>query len=167
MQYVCTTTRRVARQTTPLIRRMSSKPNPQTPPPSFALPPEKLRALISLYHQSKSFITPENLDEAIDRAFVEVPSMTFHGNRRLDWPTLRLEAKERRTQPKYGLPESLESPISMYASGYKEKEDRMEKVFDALYGTYEVNKPGLELLQDVWEHTEEQLRTDGKEEQHS
>ncbi|KAF8974600.1 hypothetical protein BDZ97DRAFT_1911768 [Flammula alnicola] len=34
------------------------------------LPPAKMRALIALYHQADTWITPENLLERIDKAFV-------------------------------------------------------------------------------------------------
>ncbi|KAJ3723227.1 hypothetical protein C8R42DRAFT_775427 [Lentinula raphanica] len=40
-------------------------------PAPHALSPEKMRALISLYHQSETYITPENLSERIDEAFTE------------------------------------------------------------------------------------------------
>jgi hypothetical protein len=142
---------------------MSSRPNPQTPPPGFALPPKKLRALVALYHQSKSFITHDNLDEAIDRAFVDMPNMRVFGNRRVDWPSLRLEVKERERLPRFGHPETLDSALSIYGAGYEEREGRVEQVFDAMYGTWQINKPGLELLQDMWEDVEQRLKGEEKE----
>lgn len=138
---------------------MSSKPNPETPPPGFVLPPKKLRALVSLYHQSRTFITPENLDEAIDRAFAELPSVrVFGGRKTIDWPTLRLEVKEREGLSKFGLPETLNSVLSSYEAGYETREGRVEQAFDAMYGTWETDKPGLELLEDTWEDVEERLK---------
>ncbi|KAI0254281.1 hypothetical protein BJV78DRAFT_1186715 [Lactifluus subvellereus] len=155
--------RRAASRAKVLGRNMSSRPNPQTPPPGFALPPKKLRALVALYHQSKSFITLENLDEAIDRAFVDTPSMRIFGNRRVDWPSLRLEVKERERLSKFGLPETLNSALGMYEVGYEERERRVEQVFDAMYGTWQTDKPGLELLQDTWEDVEQRLKGEEKE----
>ena len=144
---------------------MSSKPNPEVPPPGFVLPLKKLRALVSLYHQSRSFITPENLDEAIDRAFAESPSVRMFGGRRtIDWPSLRLEVKEREQLSKFGLPETLDSVLSTYDVGYDDREGRVEQVFDAMYGTWETDKPGLELLQDTWEDVEERLKGEEEEE---
>ncbi|KAN0140006.1 hypothetical protein V8E53_001902 [Lactarius tabidus] len=159
MQHVCSIARRVARKPTPLARYVSSK---QTPSPGFALPPQKLRALVTLYHQSKSFITPENLDQAIDHAFLDVPAMRTFGHRKIDWPSLRLEVKERERLSKFGLPETLTSSLSMYEAGYEEREGRIEQVFDAMYGTWQTNKPGLELLQDTWEDVEERLKDEEK-----
>ncbi|KAH9077455.1 hypothetical protein EDB83DRAFT_2350113 [Lactarius deliciosus] len=156
MQHVCSS---VARRATPLVRHVSSKLNLQTPPPGgFALPPKKLRALVTLYHQSKSFITPENLDESIDRAFLEVHGTRTFGHRKLDWPSLRLEVKERKRLSKFGLTETLTSTLGMYEAGYEERETRVEQVFDAMYGTWQTNKPGLELLQDTWEDVEQRLK---------
>jgi hypothetical protein len=139
---------------------MSSKPKLRETPSGFVLPPKKLRALVSIYHQSRSFITPENLDEAIDRAFTEPPSVRVFENRRLiDWPSLRLEAKERNGLSKFGLPETLNSVLSMYEAGYhEERVKRVEQVFDAMYGTSETDKPGLELLQDTWEDVEKRMK---------
>jgi hypothetical protein len=166
MHHACIIARRAACRAKPLARSMSSKPNPQTPPHDFVLPPKKLRALVSLYHQSKSFITPETLDEAIDRAFAEPPSVRVFGNRRLvDWPSLRLEVKERDRVSKFGLPETLNSVLTMYEVGYyEERERRVEQVFDAMYGTLETDKPGLELLQDTWVDVEQRLKGEDSEE---
>jgi hypothetical protein len=144
----------------------SSKPNPQTlPPPGFALPPQKLRALVALYHQSESFVTLENLDSAIDRAFADSANVRVFGNRKLDWPDLRLEVKERERLSKFGLPETLGSALGMYDAGFEERERRVEQVFDAMYGTWETNKPGFELLQDTWEDVEERLKGEGEGEE--
>jgi hypothetical protein len=140
---------------------MSSRPNPQAPPPDFVLPPKKLHALVALYHQSKSFITAENLDEAIDRAFADSTGLRILGHRRVDWPSLRLEVKERERLSKFGLPETLDSVLSMYEAGYEEREGRVEQVFDAMYGTWQTNKPGLELVRDTWDDVEGRLKDPG------
>jgi hypothetical protein len=149
---------------TPTPPTPKPKPNkPQTPPPGFALPPEKLRALVALYHQSESFVTLENLDEAIDRAFADAANVRVFGTQRLDWPTLRLEVKERERLSKFGLPETLGSALNMYEPGWEQREGRIEQVFDAMYGTWRTNKPGLELLQDTWEDVEERLKGEREE----
>lgn len=160
MHHACIIARRAVCRAKPLARSVSSKPKPQTPPHDFVLPPKKLRALVSLYHQSKSFITPENLDEAIDRAFAEPPSARVFGSRRLvDWPSLRLEVTERDRLSKFGLPETLNSVLNMYEVGhYEDREGRVEQVFDAMYGTVETDKPGLELVQDTWVDVEQRLK---------
>jgi hypothetical protein len=144
----------------------SSKPNPSKalPPPGFALPAQKLRALVALYHQSQSFVTPEKLDEAIDRAFADVTNLRVFRPRRLDWPDLRLEVKERERLSRFGLPETLGSALSLYEAGCEEREGRVEQVFDAMYGTCQTDKPGLELLRDTWEDVEERLKGERDEE---
>jgi hypothetical protein len=161
----CIMAHRAASRMITLTRRMSSRPNSQTPPPDFVLPPKKLRALVSLYHQSKTFITLENLDEAIDRAFTDSPNMRLYGPRRVDWPSLRLEVKERERLSRFGLPETLSSALNVYDVGYEEREGRVEQIFDAMYGTWQTNKPGLELLQDTWEDVEKRLKDEDKSEE--
>jgi len=84
--------------------------------------------------------------------------MRTFGHRKFDWPSLRLEVKERERLSKFGLPETLTSSLGMYEAGYEEREGRIEQVFDAMYGTWQTNKPGLELLQDTWEDVEERLK---------
>lgn len=86
--------------------------------------------------------------------------MRVFGNRRLvDWPSLRLEVKDRDRLSKFGLPETLDSVLSMYEVGYhEERERRVEQVFDAMYGTLDTDKPGLELLQDTWVDVEQRLK---------
>ena len=144
----------------------SPKPNPSktTPPPAFALPPPKLRALVALYHQSQSFVTAEKLDEAIDSAFADAAGVRVFGTRRLDWPGLRLEVKERERLSKFGLPETLGSALSLYEVGREDREGRVEQVFDAMYGTWQTDKPGLELLRDTWEDVEERVKGEREEE---
>jgi len=43
------------------------------------LPAEKLCTLVTLYHQSQSFVMLEKLDEAIDRAFTDVANVRVFG----------------------------------------------------------------------------------------
>lgn len=78
-------------------------------------------------------------------------------------PALRLEVKERERLSKFGLPETLGSALSMYEVGWEGRERRVEQVFDAMYGTWQANKPGLELLQDTWEDVEERLKGEREE----
>ena len=82
----------------------------------------------------------------------------FGARRTLDWPDLRLEVKERERLSKFGLPETLGSALNLYETGSEEREGRVEQVFDAMYGTWQTDKPGLELLQDTWEDVEERLK---------
>ncbi|CAG8709395.1 15924_t:CDS:1, partial [Acaulospora colombiana] len=52
------------------------------------LPRKKLRALVSLYHQSSTFITPETLDRHIEKEFALDPRRPVH----LDQALLKKEA---------------------------------------------------------------------------
>lgn len=51
-------------------RNLSKKSHPAALSRGITLPAPKIRALISLYHQADSWVTPENLLQKIDEAFV-------------------------------------------------------------------------------------------------
>ncbi|KAJ7117384.1 hypothetical protein C8R43DRAFT_1037431 [Mycena crocata] len=50
-------------------RAFSSASNVIRAPNSMIASPEKMRALIAMYHQTETFVTRENLDDKIDEAF--------------------------------------------------------------------------------------------------
>ncbi|KAF9008703.1 hypothetical protein BDQ17DRAFT_1197550, partial [Cyathus striatus] len=140
-----------------IIRRASSKvANGAKGAPS--LPDVKLRALISLYHQSENFITPENLNQKIEEAFLPdamneletsscVPKITID--------ELWEQAESRRDAPKTAIwdsslidPGSSTSMDGHMWSNWTPK--REAKVIEALYGVDMsqggVRQPGLEIL---------------------
>ncbi|KAG5646424.1 hypothetical protein DXG03_003474 [Asterophora parasitica] len=126
------------------------------------LPDEKLRALISLYHQTDTFITPENLSQRIDEAFVssyEVPL-------KKSLPSIRdLETAltNQRNAPKIAewdqetlvdrTIDDLYNPVYQRWSGVKT--GRELKVVEALYGVNAAELgstlPGLEALREAVE----------------
>jgi len=76
------------------------------------------------------------------RIFRNLPAYAY--SKADGWSTafIRLEVKERDRLSKFGLPETLNSVLSMYEVGYhEERERRVEQVFDAMYGTLETDKP--------------------------
>lgn len=125
----------------------------------WSLPDHKLRALISLYHESKSFITPHNLEQEIYKTFVDrterLPSTDY-----VNFYDLRDQVADRRLQPKFGEPENglVPNPPS-YAHAVSEKvSERANAVLSALYGASGPARPGLELLEETWEQVEEKLK---------
>ena len=104
-----------------------------------------MRALISLYHQSKDFITPSNLSDKIDEVFAQ----NFYANNALFAGHLDLSniINERNSAPAVGNVQTKEQfqPQGWF-TGPKEDRDRM--VSDALYGTSDGDMPGLEALLD-------------------
>jgi len=94
----------------------SSSSSPPTPSPSTSTPetktaptqlsPEKMWALISLYHQSKDFISPANLSDRIDKVFAKdfyVNSSMFTG-----YNSLASMTAERKAAPAVGNAQTKE-----------------------------------------------------------
>ncbi|KAE9399025.1 hypothetical protein BT96DRAFT_976095 [Gymnopus androsaceus JB14] len=125
-----------------------------------ALSPEKMRALISLYHQSDTFITPENLSERIDKAFTggarESALVTPAQQPGVD--TLNTFYRQTKMAPKFsewdrekryfGVPQVNEDG-TWSGPTYSKRE---WKVIEALYGVDASGKfepmPGLEALEE-------------------
>lgn len=139
--------------------------------------PEKMRALISLYHQSKDFITPETLSVAIDDAFLEDQTVWGTGGKReRTEEQLHKELKDRRALPKLSTTGSVEnrspssdprdifSPEQMHSdysswSSYKPERDVQLKA--ALYGiepSGDVPLPGLEVLEEEHDRIQRSLK---------
>ncbi|KAA1466175.1 hypothetical protein DENSPDRAFT_16337 [Dentipellis sp. KUC8613] len=148
---------RSARRRTPVLaRHMSSKSDAPSTLPQFSLSPAKLRALISLYHQSGSFITPENLDTAIEKAFTDVPDIVSIANSKYTtYMDLKADVSARRVAPKFIQTEDLARERTGYGGS---DATRRNQVFEALYGTSNVSSVGLGLLEDEWEITEDRLK---------
>jgi hypothetical protein len=138
---------------------------PSQPKPNYTLSPEKLRALISLYHQTDTFITKENLSERIDQAFIQkdlklelmtgIPGMK----------ALKEEVQRRRAAPKFsehdmetGQGPSRPGEEGTWSSNLTLRE---WKVVEALYGVdssdMKRSMPGLESLEEWSESKEDEV----------
>jgi len=123
-----------------------------------SLPPEKLRALISLYHQSRDLITPSNLSEKIDEIFStghfsSNSSGTFFASKR----ELDSALEQRNTQPRIGEP-SL--PTYTSERTWNALRSRENEVYDAIYGVDKLRNPGLDALLDEEKKIQQMLRED-------
>jgi len=129
------------------------------------LPPPKMRALISLYHQADSWVTPENLLEKIDEAFSRSGSgsLAISAGREENMVSvldMKNYVKVRRDAPKMSQWDTSssvgDSAISQWSESGKSRRDL--KVLEALYGATAFDHssttvsqqflPGLELLQE-------------------
>jgi len=103
-----------------------------------------MRALISLYHQSKDFISPANLSDKIDEVFAK--DFYQNGSVFAGYHTLRSMVEERKAAPVIGNAQTREQiAAKIWPVGPVARRERM--VVDALYGVDE-DMPGLETLLD-------------------
>jgi len=127
-----------------------------------------MRALISLYRQAETFITPENLSERIDSVFTsnELLSKAYYPSTNLD--DLKILVRERRVQAKFTENDGLRTTnaykaTTMGADWDESKAVREQRVIDALYGVSAGGKPGLEVLEESAERIHQNLAEDLKQ----
>ena len=139
-------------------RHVSSKP----PKYSASLPPAKMHALISLYHQSESFITPENLSARIDETFLREESLVAIGSPNIIVQDLSRLVRRRRATPRLGVWEDdSHGPASRMAYGWTgDPAFREQCVFEALYGVDSGKRPGLAILEESGEKIQEDIEDD-------
>jgi hypothetical protein len=111
------------------------------------LPQRKIRALIALYNQTSTFLTPETLDAHIDNEFGINPRRpTF-----LDHEALRKEVVRQNS-----LPEMTTSGLTgvVGEGGFNsptERKSRAKRLAGALWGVDENGNPDLEAIEEVVE----------------
>lgn len=139
------------------------KPGSAEIPSHSKLPSAKMRALISLYHQTEKFITPENLSREIDIAFIERPdAMAGMLEREVLLRDLRSDLAKRRVLPKMGESVQLKPTAANndMITWSQRKDAREQAVINALYGIEDIGKPGLEVLEEEEERIQEYIRRD-------
>jgi hypothetical protein len=130
------------------------------PSDTGALPAAKMRALISLYHNAESFISPAGLSDAIDAAFIQ-RSKDNASVAEMTYGDLRQVLKERTTSPRTHVEsDAVESSRVLLQDWSNENSARQEQVLDALYGTVQKQKPGLEVVLENGERLEKEIRED-------
>ncbi|KAJ7095167.1 hypothetical protein B0H15DRAFT_775462 [Mycena belliarum] len=150
-----------------LARAFSSAGNvpraPEHSSPSVTLPPEKMRALIAMYHQTETFVTRENLEAKIDEAFTGPAPLALNDGRNLTLKQLENLLSERKnvptvtewtpqtmsTPPRHAGSENAREMTGLWSSGSRVRDS---KVVEALYGVETLGLdralPGLETLED-------------------
>ncbi|KAJ3478174.1 hypothetical protein NLI96_g9949 [Meripilus lineatus] len=122
-----------------------------------------MRALVSLYHQSESFITLENLDEAIDEAFIR--NATPQNIREQSFYELKAILASKKLLPKIGSGRDITNLAgydTVNTSWSDPKVKRDIEVQGALYGIEGLGKPGYEVLEEEHERIQGHLRNDKK-----
>ncbi|KAH9943086.1 uncharacterized protein BXZ73DRAFT_74129 [Epithele typhae] len=124
------------------------------PKVDFTLPDDKMRVLVDLYHDSRTWITRENLSSRIDAAFIhsrrDNPDLTRSPERPLI--TLAHDLTRMQRQPKFAPPYEDKGNKSAAATAWSERRSpREEAVLRALYGTHSRGRPTFEALVDEYE----------------
>ncbi|KAI0786338.1 hypothetical protein C8Q75DRAFT_268012 [Abortiporus biennis] len=159
---------RSLRQAASLRRCMSSNtPNVSTSS-NATLPDHKMRALISLYHQSEKYITLENLDSEIDKMFAVQFDKGQHSQRDTAFPELEKHRRDRDSLPKLTKKRGGETTAKAVEKESGDKSlwsepgttEREGRVYKALYGIYAKGKPQLEVLREGHERVKKDFKED-------
>ncbi|KAI0829486.1 hypothetical protein BC628DRAFT_1417198 [Trametes gibbosa] len=131
------------------------------------LPDEKLRVLVSLYHQAGTFITKENLSQAIDQAFTDPVRLLQTSALHPETPFHYLEAElgSRRALPKFGKANSAlarsNAPHVHSGESWSDRRPIRERaVMTTLYGVLGRGRPGLDAVRDEEERVKRELAQD-------
>ncbi|KIJ56531.1 hypothetical protein M422DRAFT_22695 [Sphaerobolus stellatus SS14] len=139
---------RHTRSSTPLKGFSSSPKAREEEEYPFRIPPERLRALISLYHQSSKFITPETLEARIDEAFTNVINVGTQGTTLYTYEQLTSELESlRKGKGRSTLSSYNGTPLDYRVNAsWSEQIARESTVGAALWGVQENGRPGLETV---------------------
>ncbi|KAF5393872.1 hypothetical protein D9757_000223 [Collybiopsis confluens] len=153
MKTAASTLQRSALTSLRILRRYSSSQGTTSRAP-HALSPEKMRALISLYHQTDTFVTPETLSERIDLAFTgrkrEDDLMT--PLQQASVSTLNYFRRQTELAPKFSEWDQEKAHYRGETWSQSNYSPREWKVVEALYGVDASGRfqplPGLEALEE-------------------
>lgn len=104
-----------------------------------------MRALVSLYHQSETFITPQTLSKAIDEAFAPVDPLAKIPKFERSYGELKRDVMARRAQPRMvEWDEAATAPTLAESSRVwsDQTTDRERATVEALFGV-ETNANGM------------------------
>lgn len=141
-------------------RGVSSKAKIQSPHD------KRMEALVSLYHQSNSFITAENLSAVIDQAFTQ-PMNIDEDQRKHTVAELFRMKQQFRESPKFFLGRddnfSLTHSSGDMGPGWTESRSRrIERVHRTLMGTQKDGRPSWLALKENSERVKSQLDKDSR-----
>ncbi|KAF5322913.1 hypothetical protein D9619_000968 [Psilocybe cf. subviscida] len=154
---------------------LSATPSSSKVKSHLTLPPAKMRALVALYHQTDKWITPENLEQRIDEAFVPSDNVDKIDLARLgggsrSTSSVTFEALERtargiETAPKMAqwnaaAPMLTKSARINQGSWNNNRAKREHKVIEALYGVVTTPdaqlKPGYDVVAESAKYLKEE-----------
>ncbi|KAF8592535.1 hypothetical protein K439DRAFT_1324482 [Ramaria rubella] len=118
---------------------------------STPLPPAKLRALITLYHRSSTFITPANLSQRIDLAFTDpLHSSQTVSDQRWNYGALQKRVQQNRGDSEVKSSDYLGVNLDYESMTWSDRRGaRQSRVNATLWGTQVGGRPGLETVQET------------------
>ncbi|KAG1753810.1 uncharacterized protein EDB91DRAFT_418586 [Suillus paluster] len=130
----------------------------------------RMRALVSLYHQCDSFVTPENLSQKIDEAFVpqtNTVNLTSNFEKR-SYAELKRLIADREEEPRHffgkgAKPSSTGLRVALSSSSANNEQQRTARAMEALVGTRQDGKPMWTAVQENAPEIEKQLREDQRQ----
>jgi len=144
------------------LNKMGQRPETGTKPQTVETDPlenepilerRKLQALVSLYHQSRNFITREELDKHIDNEFGYAERFTTTRLHVYGVTALRNSLEERRSTPTYTTnPPLLTFDIDPKSGATRNRGlqvDRPQRLAGVMYGTDERGEPALEAVEEA------------------
>ncbi|KAI9574913.1 hypothetical protein HD554DRAFT_125082 [Boletus coccyginus] len=139
-------------------RSISSKAKFQSPHD------KRMEALVSLYHQSNTFITPENLSAVIDQAFTQ-PLNIAEDQKKHSFAELFKMKQHLKESSKFFLgrddgSSSTHSSESMGPGWTESRSKRVDRVYRALMGTQRDGRPSWLALKENSERVKSQLDKD-------
>ncbi|KAG2151992.1 hypothetical protein BD769DRAFT_1402512 [Suillus cothurnatus] len=127
----------------------------------------RMRALVSLYHQCDTFITPENLSQKIDQAFVvQTNNVHFASNfDKRSFAELKRLVAEREEEPRHffgkgNKPPSTGLRVGLAPSSPNSDQQRTARAMEALVGVSRDGKPLWTAVQENAAKIEKQLQED-------
>lgn len=133
-------------------RSVSSKAKFQSPHD------KRMEAAVSLYHQSNTFITPENLSTVIDQAFTQ-PLNIAEDQKKHSFAELFRVKRYHKESPKFflGRDDGSSSSESMGPGWTESKSRRLDRVYRVLMGTQKDGRPSWLALKENSKRVKSQI----------
>ncbi|TFK93908.1 hypothetical protein K466DRAFT_537194 [Polyporus arcularius HHB13444] len=133
--------------------------------PKAELPADKMRILVDLYHQSKTFITKENLSDAIDEAFIYAHAQRQTLHPETPFAALEMDVMHHRRSPKFAPPNNMRAISSSKDASHNKDWDwshqrgpREAAVMSTLYGVTDgKGEPQYDALVDGYQAVKQEI----------
>ncbi|KAG2077645.1 hypothetical protein BDR04DRAFT_560521 [Suillus decipiens] len=131
----------------------------------------RMRALVSLYHQCDTFVTPENLSQKIDEAFVPQTNRVHLHNINVEkrsFAELKRLVAEKEEEPRHFFGRGMRPSLAglrqgLVSSSPNSDQQRAARAMEALVGVSRDGKPLWTAVQENAAKIEKQLQDDQRQ----